>query len=139
MFFRSRSRSRKRGRRRGVAAVEFALVAPIFFTLILAIIEFGRMMMVQQVLVNAAREGARASVLPGETDSQVTSVVSNYMSASGVSGYTETLSPTEASAPSSGTNMTLTVSVPCSTVSWLGGSTWFSGKTLSASVVMVHE
>jgi hypothetical protein len=97
------------------------------------------MMMVQQVLVNAAREGARASVLPGETDAQVTSVVSNYMSTSGISGYTETLSPTEASGPGSGTNMTLTVSVPCSTVSWLGGSTWFNGQTLSASVVMVHE
>lgn len=139
MIFRSRYRNRKTSRRRGAAVVEFALIAPVFFTLVLAIIEFGRMMMVQQVLVNAAREGARASVLPGETDAQVTSVVSNYMSASGISGYTQTLSPTEASGASSGTNMTLTVSVPCSTVSWLGGSTWFNGKTLSASVVMVHE
>ena len=72
------SGSRKRSTRRGVAAVEFALVAPLFFTLILGIIEFGRMMMVQEILVNAAREGARAAILPGETDAQVTTTVSNY-------------------------------------------------------------
>jgi len=139
MIISFRSRFRRHGRRRGTAAVEFALIAPIFFTVILAIIEFGRMMMVQQILVNAAREGARASVLPSETDSQVSTVVTNYMSAAGVSGYTQSLSPTEASGPTSGTNMTMTISVPCSTVSWLGGSTWFNGKTLSAKVVMVHE
>ena len=45
----------KRGQRvsrRGVAAVEFALVAPVFFLVVLGIIEFGRMAMVQQVLAN---------------------------------------------------------------------------------------
>jgi Flp pilus assembly protein TadG len=131
--------SRKRPTRRGAAVVEFALVAPIFFALILGIIEFGRMLMVQEILVNAAREGARAAILPGETDTQVTTTVSNYLSVSGISGYTETLSPTLSSNPASGTALTLTVSVPCTTVSWLGGSTWFNGKTLTSSVAMIKE
>ena len=61
------------------------------------------MMMVQEILVNAAREGARAAVLPGETDAQVTTTVTNYMTAAGISGYTKTLSPTLASTPASGT------------------------------------
>jgi Flp pilus assembly protein TadG len=140
MITSSRGRKRrKRQKRKGAALVEFALIAPLFFTLILGIVEVGRMLMVQQLLVNAAREGARASVMPGETDAQVTTVVSNAMSAAGVSGYTETLSPTEASGPSSGTTMTLTITVPASTVSWLGTGTWFSGSTLSASVAMAHE
>jgi len=130
---------RNRTARRGVVAVEFALIAPIFFAMLLGIIEFGRMMMVQETLVNAAREGARASILPSETDAQVTAVVSNYLSAAGISGYTETLSPTEASSPASGTAMTLTVSVPCSTVSWLSYSTWFQGQSLSSSVVMMKQ
>jgi Flp pilus assembly protein TadG len=133
------SGSRKRSDRRGAAVVEFALIAPIFFAAVLGIIEFGRMMMVQEILVNAAREGARAAIMPGETDSQVTSVVSNYMSVSGISGYTETLSPTLSTSPATGTALTLTVSVPCQTVSWLGGSTWFNGKTISSSVVMIKE
>jgi Flp pilus assembly protein TadG len=132
------SGSRKRSPRRGAAAVEFAFVAPIFFLLILAIIEFGRMM-VQEILVNAARAGARNATIPGETDAQVTTVVSNYLAASTISGYTETLSPTLASFPVSGTALTVTVSVPCQTVSLLGGSTWFNGMTLSSSVTMIKQ
>jgi Flp pilus assembly protein TadG len=50
--------SRKR-RRRGQALVEFSLVAPMFFLLIFAIIDFGRYVYYVQILNNAAREGAR--------------------------------------------------------------------------------
>jgi Flp pilus assembly protein TadG len=45
--------------RRGAAAVEFAVVLPVLFTLMLGTWEVGRIVQVQQVLVNAAREGAR--------------------------------------------------------------------------------
>ena len=47
-----------RTKSRGVAAVEFALVAPLFLLFLFGMIEFGRMVMVQQVLTNASREGA---------------------------------------------------------------------------------
>src|SRR5579884_3784762 len=45
--------------RRGATAVEFALVAPVFFMFILGLIELGRGMMVQSLLENAARAGVR--------------------------------------------------------------------------------
>lgn len=99
----SSPRCRNRSNRRGAAAVEFAIVAPLFFLLILCIIEFGRLMMVEEILVNAARTGARTAIVPGQTDANVTTAVSNYLSAAGISGYTATLSPTLASLPSSGT------------------------------------
>jgi Flp pilus assembly protein TadG len=60
--------------RSGVAAVEFALVVPIFLLLVFGIIEFGRALMVQQVLVNASREGARQAVLDGATSAEVVHV-----------------------------------------------------------------
>ena len=56
-----------RKKRRGAAAVEFAVVAPIFLLLVFGMIEYGRMVMVQQVLTNASREGARCAVLDGAT------------------------------------------------------------------------
>jgi len=45
--------------RRGIAAVEFALIAPFFVTLILGTIELGRAIQVKQAVTNASREGAR--------------------------------------------------------------------------------
>ena len=70
--------------RRGVAAVEFAVVAPFLILLIFGIIEFGRAIMVQQVLTNASREGTRRAVLEEVTESEVTTVVSDYLTQCGV-------------------------------------------------------
>lgn len=52
-------------RTRGQALVEFSLVAPLFFLLLFAIIDFGRYVYYVQVLNNAAREGARYAIVHG--------------------------------------------------------------------------
>ena len=57
--------TRRLARRRGQALVEFALVAPIFFLLLFAIIDFGRYVYYVQILNNAAREGARYAIVHG--------------------------------------------------------------------------
>jgi hypothetical protein len=49
----------------GQALAEFALVAPIFFVLLFAIIEGGRFMIYYETLNNAAREGARYAIVNG--------------------------------------------------------------------------
>ncbi len=43
----------------GAAAVEFALILPIFVLLVFGIVEFGRLFNTQVSLTGAAREGAR--------------------------------------------------------------------------------
>src|SRR5438309_1281415 len=78
------SRTRRMPRRSGAALLEFAIISPFLFTLILGIIDFGRVMLVEQILTNAAREGARDAVLPGGSKSNVRSVVTTYMTNSGV-------------------------------------------------------
>src|SRR4051794_5418889 len=65
--------------RRGAAAVEMALVTPLFLMMVFGIIEFGRGMMVSNLLVNTAREGTRAAVLNGSTNSSVTMTVQTFM------------------------------------------------------------
>jgi len=110
--------------------------------MVLGIAECGRMIMVQEILVNAAREGARASTLPGATDPPIDTTVSNYLNAAGVnaSSCTITLTPAESTNPGTGTPMYSTVSVPCSSVSWLSTtSPYFTGMTLSATVIMLHQ
>jgi TadE-like protein len=55
-----------RRRSRGQALVEFALVAPVFFLLLFAIIEGGRFVFFYEVLNNATREGARYAIIHGD-------------------------------------------------------------------------
>lgn len=54
-----------RGGARAQALVEFVLVAPIFFLLMFAIIDFGRYVYYVQILNNAAREGTRYAIVHG--------------------------------------------------------------------------
>lgn len=126
------SRSRKR---RGVAAVEFAIVAPFLILLVFGIIECGRAIMVQQVLTNASREGARRAILEATTTSEVTTIVSDYLTNGSIAGATVTVSPTPLSSAGFGDPVTVTVSVPYDQVSWI--PPWFmGGRTLSASTQM---
>jgi Flp pilus assembly protein TadG len=136
-----RRHARKRaadGRRRGVAAVEFAIVAPIFFMLIIGMIEIGRATMVQQILVNASRVGARTACTTSSTQQAAIDEATDYAEGVGVNGVTATCSPNPATA-AAGTAITVTTSVPYSSVSWLPIAKFMGGRTLSASSVMRKE
>jgi len=61
-----------KAQQRGVAAVELAIILPLFGILLLGIIEVGGLARDHQVLQNAAREGARFSSLPSNRMSGVT-------------------------------------------------------------------
>lgn len=50
-------------RQRGVAAVEFALVSLLFFTVLFGILEFGRMLYVYNTLQEVTRRAAREAVV----------------------------------------------------------------------------
>jgi Flp pilus assembly protein TadG len=72
---------------RGQALLETTLTLPIILLVSVAIFEFGRAYQTWQVLTNAAREGARVSVLPGMTVSNVQSRVKKYMEAGQLSEF----------------------------------------------------
>jgi len=69
---------------RGQALLETAITLPIILLVCVGIFEFGRAYQVQQVLTNAAREGARVAVLPGITDGVVTATVREYLRSGGL-------------------------------------------------------
>jgi Flp pilus assembly protein TadG len=64
---------------RGAALLEVAITLPIVLLVSVGIFEFGRAYQTAQVLTNAAREGARVSILIEQTDLQVDAAVRNYM------------------------------------------------------------
>jgi Flp pilus assembly protein TadG len=128
-----------RRKRRAAAAVEFAIVAPVFFLLVFGLIEYGRMVMVQQIITNASREGARTAVLDGATTAGVTAAVNNYLTSGSISGATVTVNPNPPTTAQYGDPVTVTVSVPFSQVSWLPSPMYLGGKTLTSSTVMRRE
>ncbi len=72
-------------RRRGVATVEFAVALLwILPPLIIGVWEVGRLVEIQQILSNAAREGARQAATGQFTNSQIQSVVTNYLARAGL-------------------------------------------------------
>ena len=128
-----------RPKRRGAAVVEFAVVAPVFFLLIFGMIEYGRLVMVQQVLTNASREGARVGVLDGATQADVTTAVNNYLTSARITTATVTVTPNPPSSAGYGAPVTVAISVPFNQVSWLPSPMFLGGTTMQATSVMRRE
>lgn len=133
-----------RRNRRGAAAVEFAIVAPVFILMIFGMIEFGRAIMVKQVLTNASREGARFAALDGATSAATKTLVATYLTGAGISDATISVqnnsgAEVEPSTISYGQTVTVKVSVPFASVSWLPTPWFLNSKTLAASTVMRRE
>jgi Flp pilus assembly protein TadG len=138
------TRQRRRHDRRGTSAVEFAFIAPVFFMLVIGMVEFGRAMMVQQALTNAARQGARLATLDSTNNSSnptstslVTTEVNQALSAANISGASTVISP---SLPAvAGQDISVTVSVPYTSVTWVPSPWFLGGATLTANCVMRRE
>lgn len=102
---------------RGVAAVEFAMVAPLFLLMLLGIIVYGLFFVTQIAIVVAASEGARASVA-GLTDTERASLA-RQAAQTVLIGYAPLLTATRASvvaqaATGNATQFQVTVSYPFS-------------------------
>jgi Flp pilus assembly protein TadG len=134
-----------RRRRRGIAAVELALLLPfILVPLLFGMWEIGRLVEVQQIVDNAAREGGRAASTGQYTNAQVQQVVLNYLSAAGIS--TANVSPQVSSASGADVSqaaqlevLTVSLSVPYSNVQWLASNWILSGNSSMNSTVIWYS
>lgn len=137
--------------RRGAAVVEMAFVMPVFVGIVLGIIEFGRGMMVGQVVTNAAREGARNAVIDGSTNATVESFIKTYLQnavgpGGGSASVTITITPATGN-QNPGNSLSnarskdliqVRVSVPFNQVSYIGGK-YLKDHNLVGSCSMRHE
>jgi Flp pilus assembly protein TadG len=140
------SRHSRTKQRRGAAAVEFAMILPVFFTLVMGMIEVGRGIMVSQILENAARNAARMAILDNTANSSVISTTQSFVaSAAGVGNNDTTVtisvngsSGASLSTANPGDTILITVSLPASKISWVP-SNYLTGMNLSTICVMYHE
>jgi Flp pilus assembly protein TadG len=130
-------------RRRAAAALEFAIVAPVFFFLVLGIIEVGRGIMVQQLMIHAARQGCRTAILPGNTNTDVSNTVAGTLSPLGITTDKITVqvnnTTANASTAQSYDEITVIVSVAASDVTWVPGGTFLSGATIQSQYTMRRQ
>jgi Flp pilus assembly protein TadG len=71
--------SQLRRDQRGVAAIEFAMIAPIFFGLLVGIIDVGRYMWTLNTIQYAIDQGVRAGVVQQLSTEDVTDLVKNSL------------------------------------------------------------
>ncbi|MCG8584418.1 MAG: pilus assembly protein [Pirellulales bacterium] len=125
--------------RRGAATVEFALVALIIFTVIVASIEFGRALMAIGGMKEAVREGCRLAVLDDTTTSEVEATVSQRMNLVGIGTYSFSVTPDPASSACQWDSVTVSVSTPFSNVSLLPVPAFVGNITLATSCTLPRE
>src|SRR5687767_1210234 len=114
--------------RRGVAAVELAVVLPFLLLLLLGIWEVGRMVEVQQLLTNATREGGRQASTGVKTVAQVKDEVAQYLKQNGISKVAASdvtvtnLTDSTRAEPASAVQLDrfrISVSIPFNSVRWV--------------------
>jgi len=125
---------------RGAAAVEFALLLPVIATLTFGMIDFGRMLWFQEVLVNATRTGARQGTLfnSGNGQAQIQGFVAQSLTNGGVpaAGLNVTVNGL---GTGQGNPLTVTSSIPWNYMVIDGLIPALSTSQLQATVVMMNE
>jgi len=132
-------RRRPLDQRRGVTIVEFAIVAPLFFLVVLGIFEFGRAMMVHGLLVGAAQQGARVGAMHTAQATDVSAAVNSYLTSAGISGATTVVTPDPPANANPGQDVKVTVSIGYMQVSWLPAPKYLKTVTLSSTAIVQRE
>jgi Flp pilus assembly protein TadG len=136
------SKNSPRRPRPGVAAAEFALVAPVLFALVLGIFELARGIMVKDVLNNAARKGARTGATANADDSSITSEVNGVLTANGIAVPDATLTiqvngvTINSATARRGDRVSVRVAIPVARIYWVS-TLFLSAATVESEVVVM--
>lgn len=135
------ARKRKRcpiNARRGIAAVEFAVVSPMFVLILLGTIEACSMVFLRQSVELSSYEATRVAIVKNTTEAQVKQAAKNVLDARKVKDYSITITPANFQEAAYGTFIQVEVKVPCSSNSLIPAM-FYSGKDMVGLVEMMKE
>jgi Flp pilus assembly protein TadG len=134
---------KKPTKRRGALTVELAVVAPVLFIVIFGVIEIGRGIMVIHLLNNAAEVGCRTGIIEGQATDDIKTAVSGVLTPANITGHTTTVQVNGVIANAStavvGNEITVTVTIPASSISWIPVPKYLSSKTLQGQYSLRRE
>lgn len=122
--------------RQGATAVEFAIVAPIFFLLLLASFEFSRLNVLRHTADNAAYEAARNAMVPGATAAEAIAKANSILRVVGTRGAQVTVNPTTLGPDVDSINVR--IDIPLSQNGWVVPR-FTRGSTLTAQSTLRTE
>ncbi len=133
----------RRLRRKGAATVEFALVSPIIFFVVLASIQFTGLIMSQNVLTAAAREGGRVASMPSTVSTgTVVAAVQDRLSRGGLDPTLVTVNVITATPwvdLDTGDEVSVSVSGAMSDMPWIGPVSIIPNTMMSAEITYERE
>jgi Flp pilus assembly protein TadG len=138
-------RSRSAFVRRGVAATEFAVLAPFLAILILGMFELARGIMVKQLLNDAARRACRIAIQPLKANSDAIADVNNTMTDNGLPAADATVVikvngvVANCNTAKQNDKVSVQVSIPTSDTFWISTHWLSSSSIVSDSVTMLRQ
>lgn len=121
----------------GTAATEMAVSMPLLISLVFGSMEMANAVFLRQSVNMAAYEAAKVITRPGSNEVLARSRCDSVLAVRKVSAYTLSFSPTVTTATPRGTQVTVTLSVTASNLSY-GPVQFMAGKTMTSTVVMVR-
>lgn len=123
-------------KREGAALVEFSIVLPILFLLFAAMLEIGRMLLLQQTADTAAYEGARHAMVPGATAEEAVEAARILLKQSRIVNAKVVIDPAELDEKTAA--ISVHVAIPLNKNCWFF-KTWSSNKNVTSDVTLIAE
>lgn len=131
-----KNRSQRQSNRTGATAVEFALVAPVFFLVLMSMFEFSRLNVLRHTADNAAYEAARVAMIPGASAAEATAEAQRLMNIIGARGTNITVDP--GTITNDTTEVTVSIAIPLDQNGWVVPR-FTKGQTLNAQSTLRTE
>lgn len=123
--------------RTGAAMVEFAIVVPLLFLFFFTAFEFCRVAMIRHTVDNAVYEGARLAIIPGGTSADATQEAQRILNSLGIDDANIVVTPSNIDNTTE--NVTVQITVPLDSNSFVPTNTFVAGKDVIASLTMRRE
>jgi len=130
-------RKRSRQSRLGGVAVEFAMIAPVFFLVLFGGIEFASIHVTQCAIENAAFEGVRRGIVPGASAADCKQAAERILDATRINVYQIDVQPTVIDDFTN--EVSVTVTVPMTPENKFGLSAFLNGGDLVKTITLPRE